>query len=275
MRKNIEWLLTEKCNFNCSYCGLYNNKKNPSMCSKELEVFLDFVEEKQDEGFGELFIFGGEPTVHPDFIEIINKINKRDIKYIIQTNLSDKAVRVLLNSNPKKINISVHPEQQSLNKYIKNIRVMLQHNWSQLKSNSIYKSGCNPINNIEIMYVGNISIKFYKVLEELFPELNIILCPVSDFLVEGFGKKLKEYNNLKKFRNDINFEDIEVKGPNGIIKDRSLIWEDFIDQKQSPKGKECLLKDFIMIDSQFNKFNCCFHTVVDKTCCPFDTCFLS
>lgn len=268
----VEWLLTENCNFSCEYCGLYNNEKKYITDKKELTSFLIEIKAKQLIDYFEFFIFGGEPFLHPEVNFIVAELNRLNIDYIFQTNLSKKSTDVIYeiikNEEIKKINISVHSTQQSVNDYILNLNKLFS-----------FKNFKYLLNNIEVMYNDLESIKYYYELKKNFSDVNIILCPVSDFLVEGFGKSLTEYNEIrrnKKF-SDIVFEDIMVVGPDGKEKIRSEIWQDFIENKQSPKGKECLLKskNFLMYDSLLNTYNCCFHDNVDLTSCPYDTCFLS
>ena len=39
----VEWLVTENCNFSCSYCGLYNNKKSSEKDKDKLKNAMKFI----------------------------------------------------------------------------------------------------------------------------------------------------------------------------------------------------------------------------------------
>lgn len=262
---SIEWLLTEKCNFNCSYCGLYNNLKAPETDEIKLRNFILKIKVLQQKMNLEFFIFGGEPFLHPKVGFVINLLHKYNIDYKFQTNLSNFSTNKIIELNEKqkivKLNVSVHFEQQNITSYIENIEKLIKNNVN--------------LNEIQIMYSHNILTE-YKILKEKFPDQKVIIYSISDFLVSGFDKTLKEFNVFKKTL-DLDFERIKVKHPvtNEII-DRSFVWEEFLDKTISPKNKVCLLKDnFFMFDSKLNTFNCCFHEFIVDGICPFDTCFLS
>lgn len=90
-RLHFEWFLVNWCNFKCSYCNAadrmvekYSKETSPSkfqlVLARLARVDMDF----------EIDLFGGEPTLHPNFIEIITTLaNMPQCKLIeIKTNLS-------------------------------------------------------------------------------------------------------------------------------------------------------------------------------------------
>ena len=263
---SIEWLISENCNFNCKYCALWDNNKQPETDLTKIKSFLIKIKTLQQKLNLEFFIFGGEPLLHPKIEKIISILDTFNIDYRFQTNLSDYATNTLLKLKSagyifKKLNISVHLSQQSVNEYIENISKLLENNIN--------------INTIEVMFYGKEMINDYKILQNKFD--NVVLAPVSDFLVEGFGDILKQYNQLRIDDTSIKFEELKMVHPiNQNLIYRSFIWQEFIDKIWSPKGKLCLLKDkFFMFDSQLNTFNCCFHDFITDEICTYDTCFLS
>lgn len=267
---NVEWLLTEKCNFSCKYCGLYDNSKNPIEERAAITHFLIETKAYQLVNDFDFFIFGGEPFLHPEIEYIVEELNRLDIRYTFQTNLSKtsaKVIKKILETEPiMNLNISVHLSQQSLDTYINLIQELYSINQFR-----------DALSNIEIMYDDITTTLAWYSLKNYFPKVEVILCPVSDFLVEGFGETLAQFNKIREMKvfEDIAFEDIITRGPDGKKKQRSIIWQEFLEKKQSPKGKPCLLKGkFRMFDSKFNEYNCCFHASVDQDCCPYDTCFL-
>ena len=263
---NVEWLVTENCNFSCSYCGLYNNKKSSEKDKDKLKKFLKTIYLKQQVYDFDFFLFGGEPFLHPDIDFIINEMNQLKIDYTIQSNCSYYSVDKIskLQSNIKAINFSIHLREFSCKQSVmKNIDQMISLNIN--------------IKNIEVMYVDKYDLELYYELVYLFPDLNIILCPISDFLVTGFRQSLREYNQLMINDKNINFEKVSILHPiTKILTPRSHIWEEFANQTLSPKNKECILKDkFIMYDSKLEVYNCCFHDNIKDNICTYDSCFLS
>ncbi len=80
----INWMITGKCNFNCRHC--FNAADNARLQSEftleEAEKLLDDAELCGITGFT---ITGGEPMLHPHFMDIVRSIYKRNM-YIQELN---------------------------------------------------------------------------------------------------------------------------------------------------------------------------------------------
>jgi glycosyltransferase involved in cell wall biosynthesis len=87
---HIDWILTRKCNYTCSYCTVYNNETGSFVPFKDLTEVIDHLSYISKDKIT-LSLSGGEPTLHPhylDFIEyILSKLNKK-VHIRTQTNLS-------------------------------------------------------------------------------------------------------------------------------------------------------------------------------------------
>lgn len=72
---NVSWLLGRYCNYNCSYCWPYarSDKKDHRPLEVLVKVMDEIKEQARGNGFRSFhFSFsGGEPTVHPDFLELL------------------------------------------------------------------------------------------------------------------------------------------------------------------------------------------------------------
>ncbi|MEI7849011.1 MAG: radical SAM protein [Chloroflexota bacterium] len=87
------------CNLSCEYCyiGKDSNHKSPTIGSKE--SIFKILQKLKEEGTQEIVLLGGEPTIHPQFQEICEKI--AELKFTskgIVTNgtlLSSELVRTL------------------------------------------------------------------------------------------------------------------------------------------------------------------------------------
>ena len=82
-------LITNRCNRKCPFCfaGLRVNikgKKSPNYMSRDdLRKVMDFMERSDDP---QLRLLGGEPTLHPDFIDIVKEALTRDFHVHVFTN---------------------------------------------------------------------------------------------------------------------------------------------------------------------------------------------
>ncbi|MHA1817077.1 MAG: radical SAM protein [Candidatus Heimdallarchaeaceae archaeon] len=126
----ILWDLTRRCNYNCSYCWPYVHNKTDKFL--RTEMILDTCErliyewagsEQIRFGFG-----GGEPTLHPQFIEIVKYLRENNQWVLVTTNGSMpptfwlEAVKYI-----NSINMSAHFEQINKDKFLANLQIMMDH----------------------------------------------------------------------------------------------------------------------------------------------------
>lgn len=79
------WQITTACTYTCSYCPKeLHTGKSYDINIEELDVFLDKLSDKE---FTVNFT-GGEPTIHPQYLDIIQRLHNRGIKIISDTNIS-------------------------------------------------------------------------------------------------------------------------------------------------------------------------------------------
>jgi len=113
----ITWFLGKRCNFDCSYCSSYTHDNYSPHIKKERAFhFLDQLEmySREKEKNFKLCITGGEPFVHPEFLEILKyaKEKSKITQLLVVTNGSlplsmyEKSSEHLSN-----ITISLHLEQ--------------------------------------------------------------------------------------------------------------------------------------------------------------------
>jgi len=124
----IAAFLTLECNFNCNYCINFFSRKGRFIKRKTLSTqnwisILNRLESREDLP---VTLQGGEPSLHPGFIKIINGL-KSDLKIDILTNLSFSVDEFIDKINPLRlkrcapypsIRISFHPLNMDLNEVI-------------------------------------------------------------------------------------------------------------------------------------------------------------
>ena len=83
----LELDINDNCNFCCSYC------RNNAIFSKQNSVnnittnqIIKLISECKQHNIFKLIISGGEPTIHPDFLTIINHIKLCNIRWTLITN---------------------------------------------------------------------------------------------------------------------------------------------------------------------------------------------
>ena len=117
--KRIYIEITNNCNLNCSFCSeVLKPRRNMSL--EEFEIILNKIKDYTD------YIYlhvKGEPLVHKDIIEFINKANEYNLKVNLTTNgvLFNKYAKELGKcKNLNKINFSLHSENNKSN-YLEDI----------------------------------------------------------------------------------------------------------------------------------------------------------
>lgn len=99
--------LTNRCNLGCQHCYMNaeNHPKDPPAMN-----WIDFIREMDELGVLKFVVTGGEPTLHPEFENIISEIKKRKIKFALFTNgttLNTARVDFLKEASPEFVAISL------------------------------------------------------------------------------------------------------------------------------------------------------------------------
>lgn len=246
----VEWEITLECNYKCHYCTNLDTSLKPELDETAIDNFIASLG-IQYPGV-EVFVFGGEPFIHPKIEYIIESFNRHQVPFVIQTNFSKKSVAVMKRiSEPFKIQISIHPTEVRLDQL-----------------GDLFNTNAN-IRTIDVMYTGKEAIAYYFKVKDLVTECNVFLTPITDFGDGISNIALLEYNKLKRtpaYANLINFEEVIRLG-----KPRSEMWGD---PDFSPKGKPCLYKDkYFLYSPNLDLYNCCYRIKTDGIC-PKDKCFL-
>lgn len=92
---NVRIYLTENCNASCAWC-FNKNTRNPEldMDTEKIKKLIDYLSEHK---LRKLRIMGGEPTLHPDFVEIWNYALGKFPKMTLFTNGTDKEKLMKIN----------------------------------------------------------------------------------------------------------------------------------------------------------------------------------
>jgi len=74
-------LLTNNCNLSCTHC-IRNDKSNTTLSEEEINILFNKIHFRNNR----IVLTGGEPSLHPDFSFILDKILKKTNKITICTN---------------------------------------------------------------------------------------------------------------------------------------------------------------------------------------------
>jgi len=231
----IEFKPTDNCNFNCSYC-CFHNKKSKGMSELTFKNFINFLEYNiennifpQEEFF--IFIYGGEPTMHPNLTKFIIELNEfkrthnKKINFLIQSNGSmwsltkfKKEINILKNANVNfKFSFSYHPEEVKLNDLIPKIKYLISEDAFDVLTYMLTISNIKKdIHMINFFESANVPIYVRTILQE--SEL---------FNSDGKFKKYKKYISTDK---DDDSYILTTKDANNKIINTKMSFEDLSTQ---------------------------------------------
>jgi len=257
--KLVEWEVISECTYNCFYCELPDIKTQ-----KNKDILSDFISTKLkndiNNGFEKVFLFGGEPFIHPSIRFIINELHFQEVPFMIQTQLSDKTTDIILDLEPTfELNLSFHITEESVESFVNKLILLKEYN----------------ITKIDMMYSIKNCEKDYLKLLSLMKKNNIDisthLTPIADFHLTSPKAEdlLKDYNRLKSgpIKKIIKFETTSL-----FDEDRSILWEKQHKGEYSTIGKPCLYKNrYKIYNSMLQEFSC--HRQKNVSICE-DRCFL-
>jgi organic radical activating enzyme len=201
----------------------------------------------------EVFVFGGEPFVHPDIEYIIQCFNELNVPFVIQTNLSSYSAKVIRGiKQPFTMQASIHPSEMSID-----------------EMNEVFQSPHNNVRRYDIMYSQENALYYYFKVKEMTGSKHVYMTPITDFGDGVSDNILHKFNQLK---NDPNINKVvQFEDEKRLGQSRSELWANIA---FSTKGKPCLYKDkYFLYGPNLELYNCCYRIKTDGIC-PKNKCFL-
>ena len=229
----VEWMITQRCNYTCSYCASYDNSGN--FMFKTLEQYTTAFKYLSNY-FGnktiKLSFLGGEPMLYKQWPELINYISQYNYIPKITTNLSIPVKSYINRLNKdlgKFIVASWHPEFAT-DQFMKNIEILNNNNFIRSVSVSApqeYWEQSIKILNILRKKYGKQFVHLTRIKDENSKGLSI-----TDKLIDYTSKQEKYFtfhrdypveikiidtNNKINVYNEIDAHSINFKGMNCAV----------------------------------------------------------
>lgn len=182
--------LLDACNSNCTYCSVPNHKAGNVLPVHSVKRISDALKAMQ---VFELVFRGGEPTMHPDFYDIVNYTSEMGLYTVIITNgiLLDKSkAEELLDSPYVKLVLSLDGPESVNGKYRKNG----QHDRVMSWMPDLLQDKSGQIAVITTLYKE--SSKTLPAFARKMAELGLGLHYLNAVKKEGYGNRLKESDFL-------------------------------------------------------------------------------
>ena len=138
----IDYLLTFRCNYDCSYCISHDiNHPYLKKSSDEIIEALNFIFKQYLNKKIKLRILGGEPFVYKHFINLVNELSNNDfLQIVIITNLSisEKTLHKLKVCKNILISSSYHPEYSNSKDFVNKMKYLQNNGFKTSCSVSIH-----------------------------------------------------------------------------------------------------------------------------------------
>lgn len=166
--------ITNRCNNRCIFCC--DRKSHETIKDLNIDAITKCLDE-QKQNFEVVHVIGGEPTMHPNFKQLIVNINNAGYKEIVlETNaslLNQPLINFLLNNKVKTFIVGSHTTSDQLYFNLTGNKNGLRNSFNGIKKTIL--SGGKVIVNIAVQK------KNYKELKEIVASLNAI--GVNDFVI--------------------------------------------------------------------------------------------
>lgn len=128
---SANWLLGRYCNYSCSYCWPYaNTKKKDHRSIEVIKNAIDtiFRQAKEHDCFEFSFSFsGGEPTLHPNFLDIMKHLST-ETTYVNVTSNTSRSINwikeMIQHENISSWTASFHPQYTTESEFRKKLEVI-------------------------------------------------------------------------------------------------------------------------------------------------------
>lgn len=136
---NLTIRLTNLCTFKCEYCHYYDNLNytinHKRSCIDKIITFVKTLKVKHLN----IYIHGGEPTLHPLFLRLVNSLSelKNINKIEIDTNLSNYILLRVKNKHLFSIGCSYHHTRIDINTFLYRYQ-LLQQEFEDIKIRFMY-----------------------------------------------------------------------------------------------------------------------------------------
>jgi len=266
----VDYRLTSKCNYNCWYCtDMHNNdRKDDQFEIKGLQNLIKAL--NRDIRF---FLYGGEPTIHPDFLYAVEGILdalERNSILEIQTNLSVKKEKFQFFCD----RINGHRKTRPV--FFLTSYHYTECDFEDFFNNCVIANRYKMLDQIAVMYQDDYRtdiIKNLKILRKIFPKVKTELLPLLCGSVKENSPR--PYEDIDKFyncpealnlsKNDFSFIDrLRVNYCDGTHSyvSSAYLWKN---RQNSFNGMLCDVgKERIVIDSNGDCYRC-FNQIFDET----------
>jgi glycosyltransferase involved in cell wall biosynthesis/MoaA/NifB/PqqE/SkfB family radical SAM enzyme len=161
----IDWILTRRCNYKCSYCTVYDNVNGFFPPLEELKKAADSIAKLPNSNII-LQLAGGEPTIHPNYLEFVDYLSnilegRALIKTLTNLGLPSRFFKNVVSRLKKNRSAfvfypSFHFDHADKNEYVEKVKQLTDNGFAvniQLMAHPLY------MNDVKSLYYDLSTIK--------------------------------------------------------------------------------------------------------------------
>jgi len=248
----VYWGVTNNCNLNCHYCSKHRNEIFYDL--EYVSSIIKFINNLSDiKSILFLKLFGGEPTAHPNILDIVKSISNK-INIELQTNLmldTELLKKIIKVKNINTFNVSLHYGLTDRDIFFKNLNILLKYSTNYnytILLNLMYEKNYNDLINKDYQLYDKISRAFYN--------FNVGISLVYHNIVNEYDENIINWANktYKKFKQ--NSRPISIIFEDGTVEQSSFYYLKSMGYNKC-RGMKCsCLKNNIYIDSNGDIYPC-------------------
>ena len=243
------WSPTNLCNYDCRYCDIHRKEKFVYI-EKQLKIvdFINFISREYD---NQILLYGGEPTIDPNILRIINNLeNPYNIRFY--TNLSGDSMfykNILELNKPMIFSISYHYEKANFDKFFEKLTYLTPLKLCKIRVKVMWDSRFKEeiLEKFEILEELKMFSNYDQTLDLIYPNRS------NNIGAEWNNKDIDLYLSYQKMK------DIYVEyNDDGILKNKIMSFNEiWLNHLERNHYYTCYVgKSSLFIDSNGDVYYC-------------------
>ncbi len=200
----VVWNFTNACNLKCKHC-YQSAGPNPSPGELSLEEKIEVVKQVDEMGIPVIALSGGEPTIHPDFIPIVEEGARKGIYMAVATNgirfANEDFARRAIQAGLRYVEISLDSVDPSKHDEFRGVEGAWERAVKGIKN--VVRFGGRKVSTGIAMTVTRLNKNEIREMVRLGEELEVNRVIFFNFIPTGRGREAQELDLTPEEREEV------------------------------------------------------------------------